>query len=133
MGTPTTRISVLVAEDNRDLREAVCALLLAEHDIDVAGSVDHPAAIVEALQARATDVVLLDLNLRGESSVEAIVSARRRWPQLGIVVFTGYDAVDVAGGLRSLEPCEFVSKSAEASVLVGAIHRAAGRATGAGH
>jgi two-component system response regulator DesR len=126
-------ISVLVAEDNRDLRDAICALLLAESDIDVTGSVDHPAAIADALQARVADVVLLDLNLRGESSVQAILSARRRWPQLGIVVFTGYDAVDVAGGLRSLEPCEFVSKSAEATVMIGAIRRAAGRATDAGH
>ena len=58
MSTPSTRL--LIADDQRDVLEALRLLLKAEgYQID---AVESPAAVLKALEQRDYDVVLIDLN-----------------------------------------------------------------------
>jgi CheY-like chemotaxis protein len=117
-------IKVLVAEDNRDLADAMCELLRGEPDIDVVAVVDDASSLLEAVRGHGPRVVILDLNLASGSSVPAMQAARHERP-VGIVVYSGYDRADVAAALPPLGPCEFVSKTGEVADLVAAVRRAA--------
>jgi DNA-binding NarL/FixJ family response regulator len=127
MAGPPSPIRVLLAEDNRDLAVAVRALLEAEDDIEVTTVVECAADLLDSIRATRTDVVILDLNLDGGSSVPAMKQARAAVPALAVVVFSGYDARDVASALHGLGDAEFVTKNGEVSALIDAVRRAAGR------
>lgn len=120
-------IRVLLAEDNRDLAVAVRALLEAEGDITVTRVVMCTADLLDSIRATQADVVILDLNLDGGSSVPAMKQARAAMPDLAIVVFSGYDARDVASALHGLGDAEFVTKNGEVTALIDAVRRAATR------
>jgi len=128
------RIRVLVAEDNADLAFAVRELLRTEPDIDVVGVVGDAASLCESVRTLDAQVVILDLNLSGGSSVPAMQVVRRERPRTGIVVYSGYDRADLASALPSLGDCECVSKSGEVSELIDAVRRTAQKnAAGTGH
>ena len=127
MGGLPSPIRVLLAEDNRDLAVAVRALLEAEGDITVTSVVACAADLLESIHATQADVVILDLNLDGGSSVPAMKQARTALPDLAIVVFSGYDARDVASALHGLGDAEFVTKNGEVTALIDAVRRVAPR------
>jgi DNA-binding NarL/FixJ family response regulator len=125
-GVPSP-IRVLLAEDNRDLAVAVRALLEAEGDITVTSIVMCAADLLDSIRATRADVVILDLNLDGGSSVPAVKQARIAMPDLAVVVFSGYDARDVASALHLLGDAEFVTKNGEVTALIDAVRRATTR------
>lgn len=125
MSTEHARIRVLVAEDSPDLAAAVSELLSAEPDLDVVGVVDEPDALLDAVRRGDADVVILDLNLSGGSSVPAMQAVRRERPLTSVVVYSGYDRADIATALPVLGAAEYVAKSGEATELIDAVRRAA--------
>jgi two-component system response regulator DesR len=126
MKTAQGRIRVLVAEDNADLSATLCALVDQEPDMAIAGTVSRGEALLEAALDGRARVVVLDLNLGGESSIAPMRSVLREIPQLGVVVYSGYDRCDIADALSSLGVHEYVSKSGRTADLLAAIRRAAG-------
>jgi DNA-binding NarL/FixJ family response regulator len=119
------RIRVLVAEDNRDLLAAICALIAAEPDMQVAGTVDRPCHLLDAAARQAAHVLVLDLNLGGASSVPALMQLRQSHPGMAIVVYSGYDQRDLDTVLAQTGCCEYVAKTGDPDELIGAIRRAA--------
>jgi DNA-binding NarL/FixJ family response regulator len=132
MGFGNNRVRVLVAEDNRDLLAAICALIAAEPDMQVDGTVDRACHLLDAVAKKGTQVLVLDLDLGGESSVPALLQLRRSYPGMAIVVYSGYDQYDLSTVLRHMDRCEYVAKTGDPDELIGAIRRAAKSATGAG-
>lgn len=134
MSIDSERIRVLVAEDNADLASAVSELLRTEPDMDVVGVVGDAASLCDSVRVLDAQVVILDLNLSGGSSVPAMQAVRRERPRTGIVVYSGYDRADLAGALPTLGDCECVSKSGEVTDLIEAVRRSAQKnAAGTGH
>jgi DNA-binding NarL/FixJ family response regulator len=132
MPSPQNPIRVVIAEDNLDLSAALCALVEQEPDMDLVGHVDRCDGLLAALRDGAANVVVLDLNLGGQSSIAQMRVVWRELPELAVVVYSGYDFAEVAGTLRSLGPCEYVSKSGDAAELLAAVRRAVAKKTGAG-
>ena len=128
---PTIR--VVIAEDNRDLSTALCALLEQEPDLQVVATVDRCEGLLGALRDGSAQVVVLDLNLGGQSSVAQMRAVRRELPDLAVVVYSGYDFNDIASALPALGECEYVSKSGDAAELLAAVRRAANGTAGAGN
>jgi len=125
-------IRVLVAEDNRDLATAICALITAEPDMQVDGTVDRAAHLLDAAAKRAAHVLVLDLDLGGESSVPALMQLLRSDPGMAIVVYSGYDPCDLGAVLAQTDRCEYVAKTGNPDELLAAIRRAAKNAADAG-
>jgi DNA-binding NarL/FixJ family response regulator len=125
-------LRILVAEDNEDLRAAICALVSGEPDMTVAAEASTPPEIVAMACAHDADIVVLDLNLRGESSVAAMRELQHQRPNVGAVIYSGYDAAEVMSGLQGLEPCLYVSKSGDGMDLLLAIRQLGNSAAGAG-
>lgn len=125
MSIDSERIRVLVAEDNADLASAVSELLRTEPDFDVVGVVGDATSLCDSVRLLDAQVVILDLNLSGGSSVPAMQAVRRERPHTGVVVYSGYDRADLASALPTLGDCECVSKSGEVTDLIDAVRRTA--------
>lgn len=121
----TEVISVLVAEDNRDLCDVVCTLIDAEPGLRVAGTVTRVAELLDTMHAAAARVLVLDLDLDGESSVPALEALRARHPQLAVVIFSGNDRDSLGPVVARLGRCEYVMKTGDPTPLLEAIRRSA--------
>ena len=119
------RIGVLVAEDNRDLCDAVCALIDAEPDMQVTGTAMCVSDLLDETRAAAAGVLVLDLDLGGESSVPALQSLRAQRPQLAVVIFSGNDRDTLAPVFAKIGRCEYVMKTGDVLPLLDAIRRVA--------
>ena len=127
------RIRVFVAEDNNDLASAICALIAAEPDMQVGGTVDRAGHLLELATQQGTQVlVLYDLDLGGESSVPTLLQLRKSHPGLAIVVYSGYDQGALGAALEQTDHCEYVAKTGDPDELIKAIRRAAQAARCAG-
>lgn len=81
------RVRVLLIEDHPLVRDAVRGVL-EDGEIEIVGEGStRDEAIGMALDAR-PDIVLLDIDLRGESALPVIAELRRRLPQATVVVLT---------------------------------------------
>jgi len=80
------RIRLLVVEDNRLLRDGITAMLNEEPDFKVVASLGTGENIPKKIGELKLNVVLLDLGLRGQSSLAIIRSLRKTAPAVKIIV-----------------------------------------------
>jgi DNA-binding NtrC family response regulator len=93
------RTRILVADDQREVREALRLLFKAE-GID-AVSVDGPRAAIDALKKDPFDAALIDLNYTrdttsGAEGIELLREIRKIDGELPVVVMTAWGTIDVA-------------------------------------
>jgi DNA-binding NarL/FixJ family response regulator len=85
-----TSVRVVLADDNLDLREMLRLGLELNGGIDVVGEAGDAAATVAVVDAVRPDVLLVDLLMPGREHLDVIAEVRRRDPDVGIVVLTGW-------------------------------------------
>lgn len=79
---------ILIVDDHPLVREGLATVLLAEDDMEIAGSVDNAHDAIELLRAGQPDLVLLDLRLRGESGLDVVRAARAAGSSCRFLVLT---------------------------------------------
>ncbi len=119
MPQPANR--VLIADDQRDVLEALRLLLKAEgFDSETASS---PAAVVAAVGKRDFDVVLMDLNYArdttsGQEGLELLARVQEMDSTLPVVVMTAWGSVDLAVEAMRRGARDFVQKPWENARLL---------------
>jgi len=95
-------IRILLADDQRLMREGLRILLEMEPDLEVAGEAGDGRAALEAYADLLPDVVLMDIRMPGMDGVEAIWRLRERWPAARVIILTTFDDDEyVFEGLRA--------------------------------
>lgn len=105
--------TVLIADDQSDVREALGLLLTGEgYAIETAAS---PAEVRAALARRRYDAMFLDLNFQtdttsGREGLALLAEARERDPALPVIVLTGWASVDVVVAAMQAGAQDFLEK-----------------------
>ena len=102
---------VLVLDDNADDRQLVLHELTALWPDVIAIEVSDVATFEEALNARAPDLVVTDLDLRWASGRDAFVTTKQRYPACPVVMFTGTGDETIAVELMKSGLDDYVVKS----------------------
>lgn len=121
----TSPIRVLLAEDNEDLSEAVVALLGFHDDIECIGVVPTLDQLMSDAAAQQARVVVLDVELSGESSLKKLPVLRSTLPEAAFVMFSGHSHPEMIKAARAAGAVDYVVKSAGLDALVTAIRAAA--------
>ncbi|MEV6662865.1 response regulator [Streptomyces nigra] len=87
---PGKHIRVLLAEDQGMMRGALALLLGMEPDIEVVAQVAAGDAIVDAAQTHRPDVALLDIELPGQSGLDAAAELREQVPDCRVLILTTF-------------------------------------------
>jgi DNA-binding NarL/FixJ family response regulator len=99
---PAAPIRVVVADDQRAVRESLATVLDLEPDITVVGTAADGDEAVTAAVAAGADVVLMDLRMPGVDGVAATRRLAGELPSARVVVLTTYtDDASVADALRA--------------------------------
>src|SRR5687768_14376734 len=87
---PESVIRLLLAEDQVMVREALAALLSLEPDIEIAAQVGRGDEVLDAVAAHRPDVALLDIEMPGQSGLDALEGLRAGHPALKVVILTTF-------------------------------------------
>ena len=122
--TALKTITVVLADDHEIVRDGIRIVLEAEHDIEVvAEAADADAAARYVLGHRPT-VLVLDLNMPGQSSVETIPKVLETSPETAVVVLTMQNEPAFARRALQAGALGYVIKHAAAKELVDAVRSA---------
>lgn len=124
-GIESGSITIVLADDHAVVRSGLRMLIEAEPDMEVvaeAGDVDSARRYV--LGHKPT-ILMLDLNMPGDSSLEAIPSILEISPETRIVVLTMQDDPAFAREAMRAGAAGYVLKEAADEELVGAVRMAA--------
>jgi len=118
---PGTRVRVLVADDQKVVRDGLSALLGLLPGIEVVGTAADGEEAVRRARDLMPDVVLMDLRMPNCDGVEATRRLRHATPPIPVVVLTTYSDDDsVLAALRA-GARGFLTKNASADEILHAI------------
>lgn len=117
------KIRVLLVDDHDLFRRGLAEVLSEEQDIDVVGEArDGRDAVAKAAQSR-PDVVFMDLNMPGQSGIEATAYLNQHLPDIKVLVLTvSEEPADLFKAL-SVGALGYVLKTASPREIVDALHQ----------
>ncbi len=118
-------ILVVLADDHALMRRSVRLLLDGEANMEVIAEATDLASVERHVQGHQPHVLVLDLNMPGGSSIEAIGRLRERAPETQIVVMTMEDSAVFAQRAFAAGAVGFVQKDLADTELPEAIRAAA--------
>ena len=125
----------MIAEDLALLREGLVALL-RENDIEVVAQVEDGPGLLRAIDGHKPDLVIVDVRLPPTFSDEgllAAIEARRRQPQLGVLVLSQYVETAYASELIGEDTAGIgyllKERVGDVRAFLDALHRVAGGGT----
>jgi DNA-binding NarL/FixJ family response regulator len=102
VGAGVTAVRVVIADDQRVVREGLAMLLRLLPGVDVVGSAADGNEAVDLAARLRPDVVLMDLGMPNCDGVEATRRLRERTPSVQVIVLTTYaDDRSVVAALRA--------------------------------
>ncbi len=113
---------VLVADDDRAVRTALQVnLSKAGYEVTLVPSAEHA---LEALRGGPFDVLLTDVKMPGLGGMELLAQVRTHWPDVRVVVMTGFGSVQDAVTAMKAGAADYIIKPIERDELLLLLERA---------
>jgi two-component system response regulator NreC len=119
-------VRVILADDHPVVRRGLCQLLQDEGEFDVVAQAGSVEEAIRCVGTHRPDVLVLDLNMPGRSSLDAITELRTEHPGTQVVILTMQDEPAYARRALRDGALAYVLKDAADEELVTAVRAAAG-------
>ncbi len=80
------KIQILLIEDNRLLRDGISSMLKKQLDMNVIASIGNGENILSLMSKLKPDILLLDLGLRNQNSLQVVKLSKQNHPDTKIIV-----------------------------------------------
>ena len=87
-------IRVSIVEDDQLTRESLAELLSMAKGLEVLATYPDAESALAAVPAQTPDVMLVDINLPGQSGIECVTQLKAQLPALQVLMLTTYDNSD---------------------------------------
>ena len=118
-------INILIVDDHPLFRQGIRFSLQEEHDLKVAGDVSTSADALEFIDVTPPDVMLVDLNLRGDDGLELTRKVRKTYPGLGVIVLSQHESDEQAFNALRAGAAAYYSKEIHPAQLAQVVRRVA--------
>ena len=119
----TTKIRILLAEDQAMVRGALTALLQLEDDLEVVAEVSQGDQVLPTAIKVRPDVALLDIEMPGSDGLSAAQALHKNLPSCRIVILTTFGRSGYLRQAMESGAVGFLLKDAPANQLAVAIRR----------
>jgi DNA-binding NarL/FixJ family response regulator len=120
-GAPGT-IRVLIADDQRVVRDGLGLLVSLIDGVEVVGTACDGAEAVRLAEAHHPDVILMDLRMPGTDGIAATADLRERLPATRVLVLTTYADEDAIVPALQAGALGYLTKDASAEQIEAAIY-----------
>ena len=110
--------TVLIVDDNRYIRHALCEMFTREADFDVCGEAENGKNAIEKAQDLHPDLIVLDLSMPVMNGLDAARVLKRLMPTVPLIMFSDYSDAFSKKEASSVGISALVSKSEHASKLI---------------
>ena len=118
---PPGRIRVLIADDQRVVRDGLSMLVSLIDGVEVVGLASDGTEAVRLAEAHRPDVILMDLRMPGVDGAAATAQVRQRLPGTQVLVLTTYaDEAAILAALRA-GALGYLTKDASAEQIEAAV------------
>ncbi|MBI4296896.1 MAG: response regulator transcription factor [Chloroflexi bacterium] len=121
----TLPIRVLIVDDHRMFREGIRRRLEQEPDIRVVGEAASAEEAFAQVQQAEPHIVVLDIRLPAVSGIEVARRLRQQWPNVKILILSGYDFDQYVRAMARVGIDGYLVKDAPQEALVQAIREIA--------
>ncbi len=84
-------IRVLIVDDHPVVRQGLRSLLAGHSDLEIVGEAVDGSEVLPLLTKHPADVILLDIQMKGQSGIEVARRVRAAHPNVKIVILTTFD------------------------------------------
>lgn len=116
-------IKILIADDHAIVREGLKQIVAEEKDMIVAGEAENAARLLNLLQEKVFDIIVLDINMPGRSGLEALKDIKQNFPHLPVLILSMFSEDQY--GLRAIKAgaSGYLKKASAPTELVSAIRK----------
>lgn len=118
-------LRIAIVDDHQIVRAGFRDMLADEPDLSLVFEAGSGEEAIEFLRGTPTDVLLLDLSLPGQSGVDVLRNARQRYPELRILVLSGFPEERYALAMIRNGADGYLCKDCEREELIRAIRTVA--------
>ena len=115
---------VVVVEDHALMLNGVVRSLSEAEDMDVVGTANSGADVMSLVKTKHPDVLLLDVNLPGMNGLQCLELVRRNYPDVKVVMLSGFDDRAHIDGALSRGAAAYIVKSINGADLASAVRHA---------
>ncbi|MFN2208198.1 MAG: response regulator [Candidatus Promineifilaceae bacterium] len=115
-------IRLLVVDDHPVFRQGLRDVLSTDSEIVVVGEAADGKEALEQAYALQPDVILMDINLPGNSGLQATSQLQERLPEARVIVITGYDEPEQIYHSLRAGAAAFCSKDMPPESLIRTVH-----------
>ncbi|MBE7369171.1 response regulator transcription factor [Ramlibacter sp. HM2] len=120
---PAVRVGI--ADDHPITRAALRCYLDEQAGIRVVAEAASGREAIDLVRTHAIDVLLLDLDMPGQSGIDALTMIKAKAEHVGILILSGYPEHQYAVPLIRNGASGYLNKACEPGEIVAAIHRVA--------
>lgn len=117
------QLKILVADDHALIRSGIRALLEDEPDIITVGEADTAARALQRVREEHWDVLVMDIDMPGQSTFDVVRVIRNEQPHLPILILTVYAESQYAIRMLSAGAMGYLTKLSAPDDLVTAIRK----------
>jgi EAL domain-containing protein (putative c-di-GMP-specific phosphodiesterase class I)/DNA-binding NarL/FixJ family response regulator len=118
-------ISVLIADEDPQLRPALAELIRSEPGLELVGAAEDANRAIELCEAHQPDVAVIDVKMPGGGGARAARCILEHSPQTKIVAYSAYDDRGVVLDMVRAGARSYLLKGTPAGEVVAAVKRAA--------
>lgn len=115
-------IRIGIVDDHAIVRKGLRHYLADHVDLRVTGEAKNGREALELARAGDIDVLLLDISMPDQSGVDALKSIRVRFPDLPIVMLSGFPETHYATAMLRQGASGYLNKECDPQEIVDAIH-----------
>ena len=119
------KLRILLAEDNRILREGLKRLIEDQPNMEVVGEADNGITAWQQAKELEPDIVLMDISMPRLNGAEATVKIRELCPHVKVIALTGHRASAYLNEVLKAGASGYVLKQAAIDELIDAIQTVA--------
>ena len=117
------RIRVLIADDHPIVREGFKKIITANAEMSVADEADSGTEVLNHLQHKKYDVVLLDISMPGRNGLDVLKDIKVKWPHVPVLVVSMYPEEQFAVRAFRAGASGYLNKTSAPMELISAIKK----------
>ncbi len=83
-------LRIVIADDQRLLRDGIATILSLEEDLDVVGAAENGLEAVQMVRSLSPKIVLMDIKMPVQDGIEALKTIKAEMPEVKVIMLTTF-------------------------------------------
>ncbi len=119
---PTNKITIIAADDHPIVIDGIKLSLKDATEFEFIGKAYNENQLYSVLQKQSADLLILDLNFKGENSLQYLDRIYQIQPQIKVIIFSSYNTPSLIKSAMSNKINGYLLKDTSKKELIKALH-----------